>query len=92
MISPSGATNTSDLDFRIVARESISVPAGTFNAFRIEGHGFGLAAAGAYSEKHTLWYDPERVRLLSIAREITLRHSRGILRADRTELASFKQA
>jgi hypothetical protein len=86
---PTGNSVTSDVDFRIVGRESVTVPAGTFNAFRIEGQGYSTGGAAL---KHTLWYDPERVRLVSIAREFLSRSPRGIGAAVRTELVSFKQA
>lgn len=56
-------------DFEVVGREKITVPAGTFNAFRIEGEGHMHQLRGyrqgACKEKHsrfTIWVAPDEVR------------------------------
>ncbi len=77
------------LDFRVVAREVITVPAGTFDAFKVEGNGFvkgtGTRIQIAY------WVAPNRVRPY-IVYELTTRHRRGRYgNTDRTELVSFRQ-
>lgn len=39
VIVPSGATNETEYDFRATARETVVVPAGTFDTYRVEGPG-----------------------------------------------------
>jgi hypothetical protein len=61
--TPKGATGRNELDLRIVGREPVTVPAGTFNAFRIEGHGLFEVDDGR-REVTTLvkWVAPDRLR------------------------------
>jgi hypothetical protein len=82
---------TNEFHYRIVARDSVTVPAGTFNAFRIEVEGYSLGQGGSLQVKQTNWYAPEQVRLVPVQREELLRSPRQIIRAVRTQLASFKQ-
>jgi len=48
------------VDFKVVAREMITVPAGTFDAFKVEGTGFNMEQ-GAYLQ-YTYWIAPDKVR------------------------------
>ena len=53
------------LEFKVVARETITVPAGTFDTFRVAGTGW---ARGGRKREVTHWMAPDRVRRF-IARE-----------------------
>jgi hypothetical protein len=77
------------LDFKVVAREMITVPAGTFDAFKVEGSGF-VKGKGARIQI-TYWVAPDKVRSY-IAYELTT-HGRGkrFKTTDRNELVMFKQ-
>ena len=83
--------------FRIVGRESVTVPAGTFNCFRVEMSGttFRMGGQPPLDYTVTLWYAPETVRR-PIARDRKgMTVERGHVRttfSDRIELLSFKQA
>lgn len=58
---PSGKKLSLYWDFHIQALETITVPAGTFKAFRVEGTSH--ASDGEY-QSGTHWIDPERMLLL----------------------------
>jgi hypothetical protein len=99
VIPPNGGDTIVDLEARVADRESITVPAGTFNAFRIEINGWqtgsrpdGGQINNAWARK--IWYAPGAVRQ-PIAYE-TFDRNRGyggpILRAERGELTEFRQA
>ena len=88
-----GAVGMSVLDLHIAARERITVPAGTFDAFRIEGHGFtnGLPV-GVVEMRPKWWMAPDQVRLPIRAEDNrTATRGKRILVAQRTDLVSFKQ-
>ena len=48
-------------DFRVIALENISVPAGTFKAYRIDGTS---RSSGGQSAMQTYWVDPERMLIV----------------------------
>jgi hypothetical protein len=83
-----------EIDYKIVGREKITVPAGSFDCFRIEGHGFGGPLGFAKGEVHnTGWYAPDKVRRF-VAREVVRRpppQSPNPPTSDRYELVAFKQ-
>lgn len=96
VIPPKGGDTIVDLEARIADRETITVPAGTFNAFRIEINGWqtGSGPSGAINNAWDwkTWYAPGQVRQ-PVASDIWVRHSRGwILRAERNELTEFRQS
>jgi hypothetical protein len=96
VIPPKGGDTIVDLEARIADRETITVPAGTFNAFRIEVNGWqtGSGPSGAINNAWDwkTWYAPGQVRQ-PVASDIWVRHSRGwILRAERNELTEFRQS
>ena len=89
--APQGGEFTSEVDFRVVAREQVIVPAGTFNCFRIEGRGHGRNPTGTTTLNSNIWYDPRFS--LPIAREEHNRNSTGMTTlAFRFEMVSYKQA
>jgi hypothetical protein len=54
---------TVTMDFRVVARETVTVPAGTFDCFRVEGHGINRRPQGPPIDIFvTRWNAPGRVR------------------------------
>jgi len=80
-----------DLDLKIVAREPITVPAGTFNAFRIEASGLAVFKDHVAESRVTRWMAPDQVRR-NIAYEETTTQQGKTLIAERFELVSFKQS
>ncbi len=53
---PNGTSYTFEYKLKVVAKESITVPAGTFDTFRIEARGFNVEL-GAYIERD-IWVSP----------------------------------
>jgi hypothetical protein len=60
-----GVIDEMELEFKVIARETITVPAGTFDTFRVAGTGW---ARGGRKREVTHWMAPDRVRRF-IARE-----------------------
>ena len=97
VITPKGDETSVDLNLRIADRESITVPAGTFNAFRIEAQGWqtgsrvgGGGINNAWEMK--TWYAPGEVRN-PVASEWLARNIKGFLRrSERNELVEFRQS
>jgi hypothetical protein len=75
LTTPKGKAGRSEMELKIVGREPVTVPAGTFNAFRIEGQGVFEDEKGKVEVTHmTKWMVPDRVRryvLMEEAREMT---------------------
>jgi uncharacterized caspase-like protein len=80
-----------DVDMRITAREKITVPAGTFDAFRIEGRGTTTFAKETTETLTIRWMAPDTVRR-SIAFEEILKAGTKLLISERGELVSFTQS
>jgi hypothetical protein len=86
---PSGITYTFQYDLKVVAKERITVPAGTFDAFKIEARGFNMEL-GASLERN-IWVTPGVNA--DIAHEIKVRLRSGRWEQnDRQELVSIVQA
>lgn len=85
-----GKADEVELDFRVVTRENVSVPAGSFDCFRVEGQGWRLGLTGVPSQsiKVTYWIAPEKVARI-VAIETWWRIQSRITRSDRDELVSF---
>src|SRR5439155_12019338 len=84
----SGLTYTFRYDLKVVARETITVPAGTFDCFKIEARGFNVPL-GARIERN-IWVAPGVSG--DIRHEILVRLRNGAIEQnDRQELVSFKQ-
>jgi len=61
--SPKGTRSESHFNFRITGRERITVPAGTFECFVIEGEGYAISEYGFRIDLALKrWMAPERVR------------------------------
>jgi len=79
-------------EFRITRKERITVPAGTFDAFRVDGNGFQVSPQGIIvTITRTAWFAPERVRRPVATHQIN-RLGTYVGRADREELVSFSEA
>jgi len=87
---PKGVTFQSVQTIRIVAREEVTVPAGTFNAFRLEGRGRASNPAVDIEYIVRRWYVPEFQR--PVAREEVRRRDGKVIFGQRLELVSYKLA
>lgn len=75
-------------DVRVAARERITVPAGSFDAYRIEATGFNVGL-GAFI-KRTIWIAPGIDADLAHETYVRLRNGQ-VEQDDREELVSFKR-
>lgn len=83
-----GQTSTAFYDLHIVAREKVGVPAGEFDAFRIEGEGWNQTFGSRLQV--TLWLLPGLG--FPVKREWITRNRRGDYRnTERHELVSLRQ-
>ena len=91
-VDPAGNDQAVNLDFRVADREKITVPAGTFYAFRIEASGWARGGEINNSWAWKEWFAPDQVRL-SVAWEWVVISSRGFSTrfSQRLELAKFRQ-
>lgn len=84
----------SEMEYKIVGRETVTVPAGTFDCFRIEGNGVSVSPKGGHMEvQRRVWYAPEKVRRF-VANEVRRRplsEGRTPPPSERMELSAFKQ-
>ena len=79
-----------EVSLRIVGKETISVPAGTFDVFKIEGEGEQLGLGGG-RWKHVSWVAPEISRRPVAMETIIENHGRRLV-AERCELTGFRQS
>jgi len=86
-----GSPGEFNFDFQITAREAVSVPAGTFNAFRLEARGTVASRYGIAPQERRLWVAPDKMRRY-IASEATSRTRAGFNLAERLELVSFSES
>jgi uncharacterized caspase-like protein len=93
-VSGRGAGASISLDYRVVAREKVTVPAGTFDCFRIEGTGTVRQAEGGTEDFFLVqWRTPE-VRRPVAGEERRRRLVKGHVSdyfEQRNELLSFRQ-
>ncbi|MDB5796175.1 MAG: hypothetical protein JWP36_77 [Paucimonas sp.] len=90
-VSPRGGVGQVLFELHVAARETITVPAGSFNAFRIEGIGHVNYPGMYMSAALKLWVAPDQVRR-PVATELFRKNNFRILVSDRNELVSFRQA
>jgi uncharacterized caspase-like protein len=76
-------------EFKVVARESVTVPAGTFDAFRVEGRGLARGESGAVELLMRYWVAPGVRRFLAMDNIHTASRSRRIIQNDRRELMEY---
>jgi len=87
--SPRSRDDDIEIDFRVVAKESITVPAGTFDAYRVEGNGFMVRAA--VPQKYIYWIAPDQVRRVLAMEIMRGTRGKGYAQADRFELTAYSQ-
>jgi len=80
------------LEFRIVGKERISVPAGTFDCFRIEAHGESTGRTGVLTVANKLWVCPERLRRAVAGEQLRTFMGGRPAASERIELVAFQQA
>jgi hypothetical protein len=86
---PGGVTYTFNYSLKVVARERVTVPAGTFDTFKIEARGYNMQL-GARLERN-IWVAPGVSG--DIAHETLVRLRSGTIdQNDRQELVAFRQA
>ena len=89
---PRGPRGIVELEFRIVKREPVTVPAGTFNAFLVEAKGWATGTSPVPIQITTsLWYAPDKIRR-PIVNETLRRMGPKIIEASRDELVAFKES
>ena len=76
-----------EIRFKVAAKELIGVPAGTFEAFRVEGTGHG---SGGERWKSNFWVAAEISRR-PIALDVVISKGARYLVAERRELSEFRQ-
>ena len=80
-----------ELDMRVATRESITVPAGTFDAFRLEGDGWSTGSWGSTQVKRVAWFAPDRVRRWIASEDLRLAGGTKAIASEREELVAYKQ-
>jgi hypothetical protein len=78
-------------ELRVTGRERIRVPAGSFDAFRIDGRGMQYGTSVNGPVEATFWCAPQLVRR-PVASSYITRMFAFTGRADREELAAFKES
>lgn len=90
LVNAKGSTYDSEIDYRVVAKERITVPAGTFEAFRIEGVGWSQSDKYGVNVYNLFWISPEVRRY--IAHETRQRFANGkLVKHERYELTGYAQ-
>lgn len=85
-----GSTYDSEIEYRVVAKETITLPAGTFDAFRVEGVGWSQGEKFGVNVYNLFWFSPEVRRYL--AHETRQRFANGkLVKHERYELTGYVQ-
>ncbi len=87
---PRAGKRRTKLNFRIGAFESIEVPAGKFQAFRIDGEGWANDNFGSMSIERREWLVPGLN--FALRGEMIVRRGNRLVGTDRLELVSLSQA
>jgi hypothetical protein len=78
------------MNYRVVGKERITVPAGTFDTFRIEGTGFARASGNLYDHKY--WIAPGIVRRPIVQEQMNRARNGSIFDSNRTEMVAYRQS
>lgn len=84
-----GGEDVIELDLKVVGRETVSVPAGTFDCYKVEAHGWTLGQGQSNEWKY--WVAPDKVNRV-IALEAWWRRGNRIVRSERQELVAYARA
>ena len=88
----SGVEIRGEMDGSVVARERITVPAGTFDALRFEGQGVTHAPMGVVRTELCLYRAPGQVRMPLVREEIRRSRRGHVFFAERHELVEYRQS
>lgn len=80
-----GKENTVGFELRVAARERITLPAGTFDAFRIEARG---QDSNGNTLERSAWVAPERMRGFLAMEQLTRRDGK-LIEGERIELQAY---
>ena len=84
-----GKTWTTEYDFKIAAKEKITLPSGEFDAFRVEGIGSNTLGGRL---TFTYWAAPDKVRRALVTEFVSTGSKTGrVYVNERYELTAFKQ-
>ena len=85
---PDGSTSENEIEFKVVAREQITVPAGSFDAFKVEGEGWSRNSGSKWQlERKTQDLIAPGIRWPVAKRELRAAHTSGkVLNNERVEL------
>lgn len=94
---PGGGMTLVDVELQIVVREMVEVPAGRFNAYRVEAQGWQNGANNAGQSINRLltwkrWYAPDRVRWPVLGEAVQKNQAGQILLTERSELLDYRQS
>ena len=88
---PDGRVDTNFWDFRVVALEDITVPAGTFKAYRLDKRGESRSESGAVTQMTgTAWVDP--VTMMTLRGDFMFSHNGKVVQHGSDQLVSYKRA
>ena len=91
-VSRTGVPVQVEFEVRVVAREKVTVPAGTFDAFVVEANGWAIGSGVNTRSESRRWIAPDQVRS-ELALEIFERSKEGrVVQSERRELVSYQQA
>jgi len=95
VVLPNGAESWSTMDMRIAARERVTVPAGTFDCFRIEGDGVslggGMMGGGQMTLRARAWLAPDRLRRPVATERFRQIGANRVVESERLELLAYKE-
>lgn len=86
---PNGHNDTIEADLKVVGRETVTVPAGSFDCFVVELRGWVLGIGQAL--EYRIWVAPDKVNRV-IAMDVWWRRAGRIQRSERQELESYTRA
>lgn len=88
-----GQAQMTEMDYKIVGKETVTVPAGTFDCFRVDGRGVTKGTRGDIALQHRYWYAPEKVRRFVVHEFIRRPPQKSTLPpvSERQELTGFRQ-
>lgn len=90
ILPPNGGEDFIEQEFRVVAKEDITVPAGTFSTFRVESIGWRIGSQ--VRREHTYWIAPGKTPRFIAYNELNRNKWNQLIRTNRTELLAFIRA
>ena len=78
-----------EVQLRVVNRETVTVPAGTFDAYKVEGRGTNNYA---HQLQYTYWISPDQVRRPLVSEWHFVNRQGNVYQSERRELISYRQA